>query len=194
VKTITLKELEPTIRNILRNSIERNFEVGGRYGNSLLGGGKKKWKASKRAIKQSGQTLLDSGQLAASIRVAVNSNVNITVDDDMNFKSTGDINIEIGSNKRYAAAQHFGATIKHPGGTPYLPYLIAQRKVEDSNGMPLFISLKKAKELEAKGKTVRYTKPHDIKLPARPFLVVQEEDIEDIRQRLHKFIVNRMNN
>lgn len=53
----------------------------------------------------------------------------------------------------YAAIHEFGGTIKHPGGTPY----------RIINGRPLFVR-------KSEGAGLRKTKPHDIKIPARPYL------------------------
>ena len=58
------------------------------------------------------------------------------------------------TNAELGAVHEFGATINHPGGTPY-------RIKKD--GMAQFVS-------KAKGKDLPKTKPHTITIPARSFL------------------------
>ncbi len=69
------------IGQIVRNSIIKNFQEGGRP----------KWKPSKRALKQSGQTLLNTGRLRDSINSKAFAN-----------------RAEIGTNVVYAAIHQFG--------------------------------------------------------------------------------------
>lgn len=145
INKINYTSIAPYIREILMTSINRNFQVGGRYGNdNPFGGGNKKWVKSKRAILQSGMTLLDTGQLAASIRV--------------NVKFEGNkLKIVIGSNKTYAAQHQFGF------------------KSRTSTNVKRFKS---------------YTKSHKFTIPARPFIVIQNEDIVNIRNFIVKKIIN----
>lgn len=116
------KDLTPiagAIRNILITSIDRNFSEGGRYGTeNVFGGGSTRWKPSGRAQRDSGQTLVDTGQLAASIQVSVVGN-----------------SVQIGTNKVYGAIHHYGGRAGRGGS---------------------------------------------VVIPARPFLVIQNEDLEDI--------------
>jgi len=161
---IDYQQLFPVIRTIVQSSIEENFMVGGRFGTGRFGGGTDRWKESRRAKKQSGQTLQDTGQLAASIRVNVYSG-----------SSKNKIVIEAGSNKPYAAIHNFGGTINHPGGTPYISL---------GDGFARFISNEKAKSID----NVKYTQPHVIKMPARPFLVLQDEDVSRINAKMIEFL------
>lgn len=174
IQSINYQPIIPLIENVIRNSIEENFKQNGRYGvDNPTGGGSQAWTPSKRAIKQSGQTLQDTGQLAASIRVKVTQ--------------IGDhLEIEIGTNKKYAAIHQFGGTIQHPGGTPYI---IAKNKATGKLG-PVFISNKKAQSLASskKNKVIQYTKAHTIHIPARPFLVLQDEDILQIKSIITRFL------
>ena len=131
LQNIDYSPIFPLIEQVLQTSIDRNFSEGGRYGeNNQFGGGFTKWKKSKRAMKQNGQTLVDTGQLAASIRVNV-------------AQESGLITVEIGSNKVYAAIHNFG------------------------------------------GQTGRN---RSVTMPARPFLVIQDEDIEEIQQLIVNFL------
>lgn len=143
------KDLTPiagAIRNILLTSIDRNFSEGGRYGTeNVFGGGSTRWKPSGRAQGQDsttvvkrdkagkfrkqkvgGQTLVDTGQLAASIQVHVVGNT-----------------VQIGTNKIYGAIHNYGGT--------------AGRN-------------------------------QSARIPARPFLVIQNEDLEDIGTYIARLI------
>lgn len=169
-KSISYASLSPQIRELLITSINYNFQVGGRYGNdNPFGGGNQKWKKSKRAMQQSGMTLQDTGQMAASIRVKVKFEGNKLI-------------IQMGSNKKYAAHQHFGSKkggFIHPGGTPFT--------IRD--GKAVFV--KKSWASKNQNKVKGHTKKHKIELPARPFLVIQNEDLKNIRDMIAKKIISR---
>lgn len=92
------------IAETLVSSIKRNFTEGGRY--STPGdwrGGTNKWKRSKRAVSQGGQTLLNTGRLRSSIWGRATKG-----------------GVLIGSNLPQVRILHEGGTINHPGGTPYI--------------------------------------------------------------------------
>lgn len=146
-----LRPIMPEIAEIIDSSVQENFMVGGRFGNANeMGGGTNRWNVSQRARRQHGQTLVDTGRMRASFQV--------TITDD---------GIAIGSNVRYAAAQHYGVDIDHPGGTPFAMI----------GGIPTF--LKKDGNYPP---GTRFTKAHKIPLEARPWAVVQNEDLEDINE------------
>lgn len=87
-KVTDMSPLMRQIANIMHNdAVEKNFEQEGRP----------KWKPSKRAQKQGGKTLQDTGQLAASISQQYTSNSAV-----------------VGTNKKYAAIHQFGGTIQIP--------------------------------------------------------------------------------
>lgn len=67
--------------------------------------------------------------------------------------------------KAYAAIHQFGDVINHPGGTAYFP---------KKGGEIVYVSNAKARP------SMPRTKPHQITIPARPYLVLQDEDIRDI--------------
>lgn len=79
-----VKDMTPLMRKIagiMHDAVEENFAQEGRP----------KWKPSKRAMKQGGKTLQDTGQLAASISQKATSNSAL-----------------VGTNKKYAAIHQFG--------------------------------------------------------------------------------------
>jgi len=79
---------------ILLRSVDRNFREGGRYDIGSSGefvGGATHWIVSSRARRQSGQTLMDTGQLAISITSEATSQ-----------------GVPIRTNKAYGAIHHFG--------------------------------------------------------------------------------------
>jgi phage virion morphogenesis protein len=79
-----VKDRRPLMREIaeiMHDAVMENFEQEGRP----------KWKPSKRAQKQGGQTLQDTGSLAASISSRHDNN-----------------SAQVGTNKKYAAIHQFG--------------------------------------------------------------------------------------
>lgn len=152
-----LRPLLPRVGGLIKASIERNFEEGGRY--MIVGGeavgGTQKWKPSKKPKDQrtgesvGGKTLIGRGSLANTIHVLRGNN-----------------QLTLSSAKAYAAIHHYGGTIQHPGGQPFIVL---------GSGRAQF--LKKDGEYPP---GVRFTEPHDIVMPARPYMVVQEEDYEKI--------------
>lgn len=116
------------IGEIIVASIEKNFREGGRYGIGDDGefvGGPSRWIPSGRAERQSGQTLLDTGQLSTSITY--------------NATASG---VTFGSNKVYAAIHHYGGQTGNNKAVTILP---------------------------------------------RPYLVIQDEDLEEIAHAAERF-------
>lgn len=151
-----LSSILPTIQNIVRSSIDQNFISEGRFGDGLFGGGTQKWKKSKRAIKQGGQTLSDTGRLASSIQVVVS-------------QQGSRLNIQAGSNLVYAAIHNFGGEIRIPSHSR----LYVQKRYTRG---PKKGKFKKGTTF-GKGYTV---KSYTIRMPARPYLVLQDEDVLQI--------------
>lgn len=161
----------PEIGELLLSSIDENFQVGGRYmeiGAGEFSGGSQRWtptKATKQTAggrdskgrfrkRSGGQTLVDSGLLAKSI----------------SYRIEGD-SIELTAGMEYAAIHHYGGDIQHPGGTPYLVI----------GGKAQFISKSKVAAMpEGERAAVKYTRPHVIHIDARPYMVIQDEDYEEI--------------
>ena len=107
-KVADMSPLMRQIAGIMHSAVEENFKQEGRP----------RWKPSKRVLKQGGQTLQDTGSLAASISSAYTENSAV-----------------VGTNKEYAAIHQFG------------------------------------------GKAGRGRK---VTIPARPFLKLTDEDLEEI--------------
>lgn len=156
------------IAALVESAISLNFDMGGRWdGNraniSIFSGGNQRWQDLAKSTKHmyrsewedSSGNILDrsSGGLRHSIEVM-----------------PGKSNITITAKKDYAAIHQFGGVINHPGGTPYVVW----------SGTAKFISKEKAAELEAEGKKVYYTIPHQIEIPARPYITITEDDLNDI--------------
>lgn len=79
----------------------------------------------------------------------------------------------VGTNSPYARIHEFGGTINHPGGTPYIV----------TKDGAVFIKKETAARLISEGKTVKYTKPHTINMPARPFFAVTiDQRAADLRE------------
>jgi phage virion morphogenesis protein len=75
------RPLMQELAGIMKDAVDENFEAEGRP----------KWKPSKRAQKQGGKTLQDTGSLATSISSKYDNN-----------------SAQVGTNKKYAAIHHFG--------------------------------------------------------------------------------------
>ena len=75
--------------------------------------------------------------------------------------------------KAFAAIHQFGGTINHPGGTAYFP---------KKDGEIVYVSNAKARP------SMPRTKPHSITIPARPYLVLQDEDVREILRLAEKHI------
>jgi len=78
-------------------------------------------------------------------------------------QSTGG-QIRFSSDLPYSKIHNDGGTVSHPGGTPYIVVS------KTSGTKAVFVSKAKKKELEAKGRTVKVTKPHAIKIPRRRYM------------------------
>jgi phage gpG-like protein len=138
-----LRNMKPALRivgQILRTSVVRNFEEGGRPS---------RWKESKRASAEGGLTLSDTGRLRNSIHAKVFSN-----------------QVQVGTNVVYAAIQHFG------GSTA--PHTIFAKP-----GSALFWP-------GAKHPVKKVNHPGS-KIPARPFMMIQTEDWDEVKSALNDY-------
>lgn len=155
-----LKPALSVIGEIVRTSVERNFEVGGRPG---------KWKEPAPATieqrvkkkKWPGQVLVQSARLKKSI--------NFDVEKDK---------VTIGSNIRYSALHQFGAK-RGEFGT-----ISSQVKTHFRK-----LSKGKAGDGEKKVKVKGHTRKQKIPwgdIPARPFLEIQDEDWKEMTRAIEE--------
>jgi phage gpG-like protein len=168
----------------VERSIKLNFRQGGRP---------TKWKPSKERAKNKAarikratkglearkqKTLVDTGNLQSSITHQVKGGA-----------------VYVGTNVLYAAIHHFGGTINHPGGTPYMHFggndivflrkssaFEAGKKTKQQKG------IRKIRKGMKSGIEIKFTKPHPINMPARPFLMLQAEDYKRIDNIMKKHI------
>lgn len=127
----------------LASSIQTNFREGGRPD---------RWKSSRRAAKESGQTLLRTGRLMRSASLP---------------KINAD-GIEFGSNLPYAAIHQFGGEIQMPARSELFRRLRISRGKRQGK-------FKKGTEF-GRGFT---RSAHTIHMPARPYIVFQDDDVAD---------------
>lgn len=115
------------------------------------GGRPNKWQESKRAREQGGQTLRDTDRLYNSITAAFDAANN---------------QVRVGTNVVYAPAHHFGA---HQTVVQHVREHVAIRN--QAFGRPM----------TPRPVTVRaHDRTMPLKLPARPFMMIQSEDWETI--------------
>ena len=158
---------------IVRDSVQHNFDVGGRY--SAVGswrGGSNRWKplsadtllrslSSKKYMKKSG-ALTMHGRAAAARRMPLFASG--LLQQSMSFNVTSD-GVEVGTNKVYAATQNFGAK---------------NRVIKEKNKKTLAFFF---------GGAQRFPKQVTVNIPARPFMVVQDEDMERIKALGAKYVI-----
>jgi len=149
-----LTNLSPALTQIgelVVKSVQDNFEQG-RSPDGVP------WKPSRRAIKQGGKTLLDTGLLRDSLSKRVERD-----------------QVVVGVGREYAAIHQFGGSINIKGHTRKLRFRISR------TGQSRFA--KKSKANFEQDTTVR---ARTITMPARPYLGVRPADwpkIEDILRR-----------
>ncbi len=156
VRTNNLKPAMGIIGNIVRKSIHRNFEVGGRP----------PWIPSQRAKKTGDKTLIKTRQLMNSFTIDA-------------FRDR----VEVGTNKKYAAIQHFGGDINHPARERTM--FFRKYKSGERKGLTRF-----SKESKAGYGMKVPGRAYTIHIPARPFMMVQDEDWPEMTQRLGKYLID----
>jgi len=166
------------ISSIVNKAIIRNFKAIGRVsgaGTGLFDGGDQQWTPLARSTIQKYKKLGFDPQpkLYRSGFMFEHIEVNPSMPSA----------ISITANSPYARIHQLGGVINHPGGTPYV--LIKSRKQMNAK----FINLATAKKREAKGQPVFYTKPHKITIPARPYIVLNEKDLDEINDTMAKFVI-----
>lgn len=161
-------DLSPVLEKIsavIAREIDLNFDKQGRWdgrGTGLFSGGDHQWTPLARS------TILGYRKKGYKLEPTLRRQKNLQRQIEVNPKGTNQIQMRVGDID-YGPIHQFGGTIHHPGGTPYILTPYAR-----------FITKQKAKELEDKDKTVFYTKPHDIEIPARPYIVLTETGLDDI--------------
>ena len=159
-RTRNLKPAMSLIGEIVQESIERNFETGGRP---------RRWKALSETTKEQrrrrnqwpGQTLIVHGKAGGLMG-------------GINYRPASD-RVTIGVKKAYAAIQHFGAK-KGSFGT-------VQAKVKEH------VRRLKSGETQRVRAHTRNTKIPWGDIPARPFMMVQDEDWNEIRESLWDYLL-----
>lgn len=164
-KARDLRPLLKTWGQIARTSIVRNFEVGGRPA----------WKPSIRVQKKGGKTLILSGALLQSIAAA--------------DPKVTDTSVAIGTNRVYAAIHQFGGVIETGPRSSVLAF-----KQDKKTGKLLgFMSRKQASRRKAGSIQIRFAHSGGayIPIPARPFLLLQTEDIAEMRLTALDYLTGR---
>lgn len=115
-----------------------------------------RWPKSRRAEREGGQTLTDTGRLRASIT----------------HRLTPDA-VEVGTNVVYAAIHQFGGAIRREARTQVLAFRARGRG---------FASRRSTRARRAGAVRVAFAQigAHDIDMPARPFLGLDDRDREAI--------------
>lgn len=172
-RIVNIRPVLSAIAEILATSFEENFRQGGRWdgvGTGFFAGGNKRWKPlsgeTKERYKRLGysrdRTLKrTAGGLAASIEV----------------RPQGLLSVAISANKVYASIHQHGGEIN-----PIIPVTPAMRKYFWAR---YYGTGQEKYKWMALTKKTTFT-PH-IKIPASPYLVIQQEDIEDIRDVLLEY-------
>ena len=140
-----LHDMRPIMREtaaIIKNSVRRNFELGGRP----------KWVLSGRVKRDGGTTLIRTGILQRSIQSHYNSSTAL-----------------VGTNLEYAAIHQFGGQTR--------AHIIRARD-------------KKSLKFSAGGQTIFRRAVHHpgSRIPARPFILLQDEDKAEILNTVKKYL------
>jgi len=168
------KKLDPLFRKLINNSKDLSRPLDKILAVTLSSieqnfqsqGRPKKWQGLKASTKRKrGLEGKWPGKIL-SVSGQLASSVNGRVDGNA---------VLVGSNKKQARIMNQGGTIKHPGGTRFR-----------------FIGKGKVRFL-TRGQSLAgfsgITKPHDIKIPARPFLLFQDKDIDKAEKILAKHLL-----
>jgi phage gpG-like protein len=151
-------------------SIEQTFEVGGRP---------QRWRpwAASTAANEAGRLYTKSGRITSSKKRSAGARTGKILVDSARLKNSvvaqlsGPRALSIGSNVVYARIHHLGGTIKIPEIT--VEKGCAMRWFR-AGGAPVF---------------ARQTAAHDVTIPPRPWLVLQPEDIELLKQMVSGYVV-----
>ena len=125
----------------------------------------KPWKPSQRVLKEGGKTLSDTSILKTSFQ-----------------ETSTPLSAEVSTTIEYAAIHNFGGTINRKARQSNL--FFKQFKSGKRKGKTLF-----SKESKASfGKQVQ-SRAYTIKMPQREFMMVQEEDWENIRDKISNYLL-----
>lgn len=155
--------MRPAMREIshdMRDAVLENFEREGRPS---------PWKKSRRSAKQGGKTLQDQRHLMKSI----------TPD------SSADV-ARVGTNLKYAAIHHFGGPIRFKGRDRIMNFKQVRR------GKMTF-SRPGTGDRFAKAGKAHYSmkvsgKPYSVDMPARPYVLLLDDDLAKIIKRMKKYL------
>ena len=159
------------IAAIIENSIKKNFVVGGRYsGTGLFDGGGSKWKPlAKSTVKRyMALGVQDTSPLEHKSYKGYSGDLGLQDAIEVNVRNR---KLELSAKKPYARIHQFGGTINHPGGTAY------GFKTENDAKSDKFSFLKAGEGYMVLGQT----QPHQIRIPPRPYMVLQDEDIQQAK-------------
>jgi phage virion morphogenesis protein len=129
------------------------------------GGRPVRWPMSRRAEEESGQTLQKTGRLAGSLVPKATANEAI-----------------VGTNVKYAAVHQFGAK-KGSFGTIAVSVKDYVRKINQAFGK----QLKGTMAVKVRAHTRNQKLPWG-NIPARPFMMIQDEDWDEIKASLADYI------
>jgi len=131
-----------------------------------------KWKPSRRAIEQKGQTLRDSTRLVSSLGVGGKDHV----------EEVGPTYVFVGTNVEYAAIHQFGGEIRQAAQSRIQGF-----KVNKRTGKSRF-----AKRGKANFEQWTSRKAYTITIPARPFFGLNAQDEQDIAETIAKALDNAL--
>lgn len=155
--------MRPVMREIagdMHDGVLENFDREGRPS---------PWKKSRRAAKQGGKTLQHTRRLMKSIT--------------RNYDASG---ARIGTNLDYAAIHHFGGVIRFKGRDRIMNFKQVRR------GKMTF-SRPGTGDRFAKAGKAHYSmkvsgKPYSVDMPARPYMLLLDDDLAKIIKRMKKYL------
>lgn len=172
-----LSPVMEVISALVNRAIQTNFSAGGRWDGSttditIFSGGSKRWTGLARTTKSNYRK--KNYELTPTLHRST-AGLKSTIE----VRPDGKAGIMVTANSPYAAIHQHGGTVRNPGGTPYIIL---------ENKRAVFISKKKASKLISDGHKVKYTKPHLITIPPRPYIVLSPEDFDDIMEIIEKYV------
>jgi phage virion morphogenesis protein len=172
------KNMRPAMKKvagIMADAVEENFAQQGRPKWASLS--RSTIKARTKSGTWPGSILQQSGSMAASIQ-----------------SDTGDDYAQVGTNKKYAAIQHFGGTIKMAARTGTVRLrttaggALERQKGNSSLARFARINSRAHKRYVERSFTAA---AHDVTIPARPFLKIEESDKEEILRSIGSYLTRR---